>query len=226
MNATTPGAARFDRGEHRSVRAAIFGTLRRDIISGRFEPGKSIKIKELQARFGVGLSALREALCQLEADGLVIAEEQRGFRIAPVSETDLVDLTRTRCEVETFAIRDAVAHGDLEWNAQLRSAFDKLVRIPKNTAVYAEAHRNFHDLLVAPCRSTWMKRFRATMREHAERYRALAASHNDEGRDVDGEHRGLVDAVIARNADLAAELLAAHVRETAAILMRVGLTVP
>jgi len=76
----SPIDSRFDRGEHRSLRSAIFGAIRGEIISGSLEPGKLIGIKALQVRFRVGMSAVREALCQLAADGLVIAEDQRGFQ--------------------------------------------------------------------------------------------------------------------------------------------------
>lgn len=226
MSGATPIDSRFDRGEHRSLRAAIFGAIRREIISGSLEPGKLIRIKEMQGRFRVGLSAVREALCQLAADGLVIAEDQRGFRVAPVSETDLRDLTRARAEIEIFLIRDAIANGDTDWEAHLLAAYHRLANVPKFGSAYAEKHRAFHDTLVAPCTSDWMKRFRATLHHHSERYRLLAATHNDAARDIDGEHRALMEAALARESDLAAELIAAHVHETAQILMRNGLTAP
>jgi DNA-binding GntR family transcriptional regulator len=206
------------------LRAAISEVLRNDILEGRLEPGNLLSVKDLRARFGIGLSAIREALCQLAADGLVIAEEQRGFRVAPVSAADLEDVTRSRAEIEVFTIREAIAHGDTEWESQLLATFHKLTKMRKPSAEYSREHKAFHDLLVAPCPSEWMKRFRKTLQEHSDRYRRLAANHNDGDRDIDGEHRALMIAALDRDADRASILIAEHVHRTARILARHGLT--
>jgi DNA-binding transcriptional regulator YhcF (GntR family) len=97
-----------------AVPAAIYDALRDEILEGRLEPGNLLSIKDVQARFGVSSSAVREALCQLAASGLVLAEEQHGFRVAAVSAADLEDVTRSRAELEMFTIRDAIANGDVE----------------------------------------------------------------------------------------------------------------
>jgi DNA-binding GntR family transcriptional regulator len=215
---------RLDRDRHPSLRAAVCEVLRDDILEGRLEPGNLLSVKDLRARFNTGLSAIREALCQLAADGFVLAEEQRGFRVAPVSAADLEDVTRSRAEIEVFAIREAVANGDMEWESQLLATFHKLTKLPKPSAEYAREHKAFHDLLVAPCGSEWMKRFRKTLQEHSDRYRRLAANYHGDGRDIDGEHRALMMAALDRNADLAAILISEHVHRTARILARHGLT--
>jgi GntR family carbon starvation induced transcriptional regulator len=226
-------APRIERNAHQSLRSAICDVLRRDIVEARLEPGKMLSIKELQAQFGVGLSAVREALCQLAADGLVIAEEWRGFRVAPVSARDLEDLSRSRIEIEAFLLRDAFGNGDTEWEAQLLASYHRMINAPhpgsahperQRSGEFAQLHRNFHDLLVAPSSCEWMKRFRGTLHEHSERYRQLAAKRWD-GRDIDGEHRDLMDAAIARDAEKAVALMTLHVRITADVLTESGLTV-
>jgi GntR family carbon starvation induced transcriptional regulator len=219
-----PLRSRLDRTGHPSLRAAIYDALRDEILEGRLEPGNLLSIKDVQGRFGVSASAVREALCQLASGGLVLAEEQRGFRVAPVSAADLEDVTRSRAELEMFTIRDAIANGDVEWESQLLAAFHKLTKLPKRSADYAREHQAFHDLLVAPCRSEWMKRFRKTLQEHSDRYRRLATNHNDDGRDIDGEHGDLVKAALDRDGDRAALLISEHVHRTARILARHGLT--
>ena len=220
----------LQRGSHPSLRAAIYDALREDIMTGRLPPGKTIGVKDVQREFRVGLSAVREALCQLTADGLVIAEEQRGFRATPVSATDLIDVTRARVEIETFALRDAIAHGDVEWEAQLLADGHKLAQIRggegQNPRVISNAYRQqhgaFHDALVSASSSDWMKRFRRTLHAHSERYRQLAVWYNDEPRNVTLEHKGIMEAALARDADRAAELMAEHINATARILLRLG----
>ncbi|MCI3205442.1 hypothetical protein DBA20_10780 [Pandoraea capi] len=75
-------------------------------------------------------------------------------------------------------------------------------------------HRRFHDALVSAAGSDWLARFRETLAAQSERYRKLAVVRPDGPRDVDGEHRGLMDAVLARDADRCAVLIEAHFRAT------------
>jgi DNA-binding GntR family transcriptional regulator len=226
-------AARFDRGGHPSLRAAVIDAIRDDLLSGLLPPGQRISLKALRARFGTGLSAIREALCRLVAEGMVIAEDQRGFRATPISARDLIDLTRARVEVECLAIRDAIAHGDTEWEALLVAEFHRLSQTPSRVAAdtrrispaYNEQHRRFHDALIAGAQSEWFKRFHTTLHHHSERYRELVVSYYSEVhvRDILGEHRALMEAVLARDADAACALVTEHINQTAAILLRNGI---
>jgi DNA-binding GntR family transcriptional regulator len=231
-----PLVPRIARGDHPSLRAAIIDAIRADLLSGVLPPGRTISIKELRARFGTGLSAIREALCQLVAEGMVIAEDQRGFRAASISAADLADLTRTRIQIECAAIRDAIAHGDTEWEVQIVAEFHRLAHQPSRDATdsrrispaYKEQHRRFHDALIAGSTSAWLKRFHATMHHHSERYRELVVSSSPHAhvRDILGEHRAIMDAVLARDAERATELVARHINDTAAILLERGIAAP
>ena len=195
-------------------------------------PGQRISIKDLHHRFGTGLSAIREALCQLVADGMVIAEDQRGFRAAPISAHDLTDLTRVRIEIESIAIRDAIAYGTTDWEAEILAQFHRLAHLHTRDTTdrrrinpaYTEQHSRFHDALIAACPSDWIKRFHTTLHHHSERYRELIVSYYAEShvRDILGEHRAIMDAALARDADLAVSLVAKHIKDTADILLRIG----
>ena len=84
----------------RTLASAICMQLRADIVSCRIRPGEKLNISTISKRFGVSLAAVREALSRLMAAGLVVAEDQRGFRASPLSIPDLMDLTQTRIEIE------------------------------------------------------------------------------------------------------------------------------
>jgi DNA-binding GntR family transcriptional regulator len=165
---------------------------------------------------------VREALSKLSAEGLVVSEPQRGFRVAPVSQADLEDLTNTRIEIETLCLKRAMTVGGIEWEAGLLSALHRLSRTPewdspKNgelTDRWIEAHTDFHDALTAACDSRWLLRIRKTLFAQAERYQRLSASVGRRDRDVAGEHRALVDAVLAGDVETSAALLRAHLSLT------------
>ena len=89
--------------------------MRADILNSRIEPGSKLKIANLGTRFGVSLSVVREALTRLGEQGLVVANPQRGFSVIELSINDLDDLTNTRIQIESMAMRDSVAHGGVPW---------------------------------------------------------------------------------------------------------------
>ena len=83
----------------RTAASALANDIRADIISGHLPPGGRLRIKELCERYGSGAIPLREALSRLATSGFVVAEDQRGFRVADVSAAELTDITDTRIHV-------------------------------------------------------------------------------------------------------------------------------
>ena len=211
----------------RSLTAKVFEALRADILAGRFAPDQRLKIGELCDRFEVSLGAIREALARLAAEGLVVAEAQKGFTVAPVSTADLADLTTTRVEIEALALRRAMLFGDVAWEAGITAAFDRLSRLPERAEEdsgrisdnWAEAHQAFHLALVSVCNSPWLPRLRSILFEQSERYRRLSVRTGRKDRDVLGEHRALRDAALARDAERASALLSEHILLTTRLLI-------
>lgn len=209
----------------KSLTTQAFERLRTDILAGQLRPEERLRIQALTTRYGVGATAIREALSRLVTDGFVDSEEQRGFCVAPVSREELVDLTRTRVEVECLALRDAIARGGLDWESGVLSTFHRLSRtpapsLPELHAPWAVAHQQFHEALIAGCSSPWTQRLCRLLYDQSERYRNLAerytSAHN---RDPVEEHRALMDAAMSRQADLTAKLLSEHFWETTEIIL-------
>ncbi len=219
-----------------SLTQTAYERLRADLLACRLPPGEKLRIGELCDMLGVSLSAVREALSRLTAEGLVVAEPQRGFRAAPISEADLRDLTAARIEIETLCLRRALAAGDVTWEERLVAAHHRLSRTgerdpadPKRvTEAWAEAHRAYHAALVAGCDNAWLLRLRAILYAQSERYRRLSVPLARTERDLAREHREIVEAALARDADKASALLAAHLSLTSDILLQMdqGAAVP
>jgi len=214
-----------------SVTETVFETLRADILACRLLPGRKLKIGELCTRLGVSLGAVREALSRLAAEGLVLAEAQRGFQVTPVSAVDLADLTWTRIEIETLAIRQAIAVGDVRWEADIVATFHQFSRVPERDPMdparlndeWVELHKAFHAALVQACDKSWLKRLRTMLYAQSERYRRLSVPVRRGKRNVVAEHRAIMDAVLARDADRACALMAEHLSLTTRILLEAGL---
>ncbi|PYN78170.1 MAG: GntR family transcriptional regulator [Candidatus Rokuibacteriota bacterium] len=208
----------------RSLTSAVFAQLRAEILSCRLKPGEKLLIAGLARRFGVSLSAVREALSRLGAEGLVKAEDQRGFHVSPVSIDGLRDLTRTRIDIEGLALRRAIELGDARWEDAVRAAYAQLAEValprPGDAGPRFEnwraLHHRFHLALVSACGSAWLLRFRQTLYEQSERYRFLA--HRMRQRPVEAEHAAIVQAVLARDPDAAVNALGDHFALTAEII--------
>jgi len=210
-----------------TVTTLVVERLRADILGVQFRPGEKLRFRELRARYGVGISPLREALTRLAADGFVVLEDQRGFRVAPVSRADLEDVTRLRQQLETTALRLAIAKGDEEWEVEVMAAFHRLSKLPEHilgdqrimNEQWARRHEEFHLALLSACGSPRLLQFRKMLFDQSERYRRLSKVYSDRPRDVLGEHRAITDATLARDADRACALLAEHLGRTAAMVL-------
>lgn len=197
----------------------VLHKLRADLIAGRFKPSQKLRLEELRGIYDAGFSPLREALMWLSSDGLVTAEDRRGFRAAPLTLEDLTELTSVRVDIEAMALREALVFGDDSWEGDLVAAFYRLSKVtsidPETGAIdpeWVKRHHAFHLALINACPNRWVKRFWQVLYDHADRYRRIAAASVPEGRL--NEHRHLMDAALARDVERVLDLSAAHIRRT------------
>jgi len=199
-----------------------FQSLRRDVLSGNFQPGVKLKLDELQNHYGFSSSPLREALSRLTQEGLVRADDRRGFRVAPITAADFQDITHMRLMLDVHALADCIANGDDAWEANIVAAHYKLEKIESrygDGAVvlddeWSEAHRNFHLGLLAATGSERQRAWSASLFDQAERYRRFSARHRQIARSKRNEHRKLMEIVLKRDSATACAQLAEHIRAT------------
>jgi DNA-binding GntR family transcriptional regulator len=189
--------------------------LRVDLLRGILPPGSKLKVQALAASYGAGPSPVREALASLAAEGLVERLDQRGFRAAPATVPDFDELVRARCWLEEVVLRESLAAGDTAWEEALVLAHWRLKRLERADPAWEAAHAGFHQALLAACPSTTLQASAETLRERAERYRALARRIAYPGRDIAAEHAAIAEAALARDAGRAIPLLQSHYRSTA-----------
>lgn len=211
--------------------------IRADIITGVLRPGDKLTISALSKRYDISLVPLREALSRLASTGFVIAEDQRGFRVAAISAEELLDITSTRIFLEKEALRRSVAHGDVGWESELIGAHHKLSRLRMLrdderglTPEWEKAHAQFHEALLAACNSQWLLYMANMLRDQTARYRHLSIRTPAKGpdgsapvlpqqRDVHAEHQMLVEAALERDAARACALLENHFNTTTQLVM-------
>lgn len=203
-----------------TLSSTLVGRLRTSIMNGELVPGTKLVLDRIRASYGVSLSPLREALCRLESEGLVEFEDQRGYRVAPVSRDNLAEVIRLRVELEGLAAREAILHGDAEWEGRILASHHQLTRCkrgsrsPEEQEAWERAHRAFHAELISACRMPLLRQFCETLHDQGDRYRRIFLKDHAPDPHVPAEHAAIAQAMIERRAEDAVALLRTHIERT------------
>ena len=200
----------------------VYELIRADILSGAIDPGAQLQFARLSVAYESSIGVLREVLTRLAAEGLVVSQAQHGFRVMSLSIEDLQDLTHTRCLIESMVLKDAITHGDIEWEARIVAAHHRLERTPRDdpegyaavNPAWVQAHHDFHMALCSAGTSPRMGQIVASLRASAEVYRHWSAPFEKSRRNVAAEHQELLDLALARRSTAAATALVNHLRLT------------
>jgi DNA-binding GntR family transcriptional regulator len=203
-----------------TIASQLVRRLREAILSGELAPGAKINLERVRHGFDVSLSPLREALARLIADGLVTFEDNRGYRVAPVSLANLEEITALRTEFETLALRHAIAAGNLEWEGDVIRALHRLNRTardparPETLEAWEAAHSRFHLALIAGCAMPQLLSFCRVLLNLNDRYRRVFLQTQPGDRDVSAEHNDIAHAAVARDTEFACARLREHIQRT------------
>jgi GntR family carbon starvation induced transcriptional regulator len=203
-----------------SATKSAYKRLRELILTGDLAPGEKLKIDGLRDVLGTGASPIREALNLLVSDQLVVRHEQRGFRAAGTSRQDFDEILKLRCSLERMALRESIENATDEWIEELVVVHHRMTRLQaERSAEFEVQHKIFHMTLLSHATSPHLLRFCSQLYDLNIRYRYLAGRSSDyKGRKVDDEHRQILDAVMAKDMDLADTLLVSHYERTGAFL--------
>ncbi len=201
-----------------------YETIREDLLGGLYEPGDRLGIGELRDRYGIGASPIREALSRLAESGLIVALPNRGYRVATVSREEYRDLVDMRLTLEPGALARSIGNADLDWEARVAAAYQRLASTHRQlvdgaAAAYrdwAREDRGFHLALISNCGSDWLLRFCRSIYDQTARYhRDRILTGVPPVRKTEREHNALMEAAIARDADTACDLLRGHIESVA-----------
>jgi DNA-binding GntR family transcriptional regulator len=203
-----------------TIASQLAERLREAIVSGQLEAGTKINLDRARESFGVSLSPLREAVARLIPDGLVIFEDNRGYRVAPVALSNLREITQLREEFETLALRRAIAVGSGEWEGEVMRALHRLNRAERNASDpttlerWEALHRDFHLTLIAGCGMPLLLGFCRTLLNLNDRYRRSFLMRTSGDRNVSVEHSEIAQGTVARDAEFACSRLRDHIHRT------------
>ena len=197
-----------------------FYLIKSDIITGALRQGKELKLDALKVQYSASVSTLRETLNRLASDGFVESPEQRGFLFRTMPNEDLIELFNLRVLLECAALKASLAFGDEDWAEKLVSAHHKLAMIFKKIMdgeVVPPERRlhydwEFHFALVRACNSRHMIAVFQNVYEKYIGYQLVLRNYR--WAKALEEHQLIFEAALARDAEVATDLLKSHLRKS------------
>jgi DNA-binding GntR family transcriptional regulator len=197
----------------RTVRDALVETLRDEIVRGDLIPGQYLRLEEIAARFDVSTMPVREALRDLEAEGLVTIFPHRGSVVTQLSADELQDIYDIRVTLEEMATRLAVPLVTEATLAELTSLVNQMESHQGHVAILVKLNHQFHLTLYAASGRRHLCELNRMLRYRTQHYLHLFSVEveSDNFRQTQGEHRGILEACRCGDAEQAAAIMHEHV---------------
>ena len=200
-----------------SQTAALYDNLRGAILALELAPGERISERGLEARFHASRTPVRAALSRLEREGLIL-HQGRSWTVTPIDLDEIAALAELRAVLEPAAARLACDRADADAVAEVREHLDALRPAPDQEAGLRMGS-TFHLDVASLGGNRFVTEAIAGAMTRLERSRWLEVRTPEAREAAWQEHSAILDAVAARDADRAAELLAAHIAGTNERLM-------
>lgn len=199
-----------------SLSSRVFHTIRENILSGKYTTNEELKEKTIGEELGVSRTPVREALRQLELEGLVTIIPNKGAYVVGISQKDIRDIYEIRSRLEGLCARWAADHitkeqlDELEENIYL-SDFHSA---KGNSEQVVELDNRFHEILYNASDSKELRHVLLDFHHYVQRVRKITLSVPDRAVKSNEEHRKIVEALKLHDADEAEKLANDHMMNT------------
>jgi DNA-binding GntR family transcriptional regulator len=188
--------------------------LREQIQAGRLAGGERIRLEDVAAELGVSRMPVREAIRQLDTEGLLTIRPNRGAVVTVFSPDHLTELFEMRAVLEGLCARRAAPSFDEDAGDELTLLVNRLNRAQGNPDLWIERHEAFHDFICRRAGRPHVLAEARRLRASVEPYLRLSLMRlNDE---TARQHRELVDVMLSRDPERAEAAMRHHVESTAA----------
>jgi len=198
----------------------VTARLREAITRGSLSPNERLIEVDLAERFGVNRAHVRMALAMLDQEGLIVREPNRGARVRAVSDDEAIEIAETRLAIEVMVARQAAQRGDAHGRARLKVLEKDMKQAIAggDTVGYSQANAALHRQLQAMAGNATADRILDTLKSHLVRlqYRVILLPGRPKASLA--EHRAIVAAVCAGDADAAERAMRAHLTSFIALL--------
>ncbi|MCA0423012.1 MAG: GntR family transcriptional regulator [Proteobacteria bacterium] len=192
--------------------AQVFNSLRDDIIALRLEPGLVLSRAELQARFGLSSTPVRDALIRLQNEGLVEIYPQHATKVAPIDLALAREAQFLRRSVELELVRSLALKQDMALNSQLKRLIQQQVAFAdlNEFEAFAAADQAFHRTMYEALGIGALWHLVRQRGGHIDRLRRLHLPVDGKMHEIIAAHNRIADAIVAGNADSAQSAMREH----------------
>ena len=205
-----------------SLRRRIFSQIQNDILNGVYEPGDNLIETKLSEELGVSRTPVREALRQLELEGLVQSVPNKGVTVKGVSAEDIRDIYTIRMLIEGLAARWAAEKITPQELEELKEAVDleEFYTMKNDYGRLLKLDTRFHDIIFKASKSMPLMHTLSTFHHYVQKARKISMSSPNRAMEVLTEHKAIMQAIIDKDADRAEKLTTEHVRNASESLLK------
>jgi DNA-binding GntR family transcriptional regulator len=196
---------------HRTVKSNLVEELRDAIILGEYVPGQHLRLEDIAARFDISTTPVREALRDLEVEGLVTIFPHRGAVVTQLSADDLLDIYEVRATLEEMATRLAVPNMGEDTFSQLELYIEQMDNHLGELATLVKLNHNFHYTLYCASGRRHLCELTSILRRRTQHYLHAYISHLGGMPVAQEEHRSVIEACRSGEAEPAARIIYEHV---------------
>lgn len=196
------------------IREQTVQVLRDAILSFELKPGQRLVEREFIDRLGISRTTFREALRQLSTEGLVTSVAQKGARVSSPSYKEAADLYEIRAALEAILVRRFIERAGEKEKDELTGAleqFEKVVTQTTDTRVLLESNAEYYRVLIDGAQSAVLEQVLTGVRSRAQAFRSRSLSLPGRAAQTAAELRGVLDAILAGDAETASALCSEHV---------------
>ena len=200
------------------LREQVIQALRRAIRDFELRPGQRLVERELVESLGVSRTTVREAIRELSTEGLVTVVPQKGAIVSSPTLDDATDLYEIRACLESLLVQYFVQRANADQIGRLARTVDELAaRTNASTSIHEllVSKDSFYVVLMEGAQSPALRQLIESIQGRVQVLRATSLSEQGRPLEVVKELRGIVAAVIARDAELASARCAEHIRSAA-----------
>ena len=208
-----------------TLRGRVFHRIREDILSGKYNENEELKEATIGAEFGVSRTPVREALRQLELEGLVKIIPNKGAYVTGISDKDTRDIYIIRSYLEGLAARwacERISEEEIE-------SLEEIVYLSefhakkKHYEQLVELDTKFHESIYRACGSKILEHELTTFHHYLERIRKESLKREERALKSNEEHMAILEAIRKRDGDLAEKLAHEHIIQTIENMNKEGL---
>jgi len=208
-----------------SLRGRVFNKIREDILSGVYQESEELKENAIGLELGVSRTPVREALRQLELEGLVTIIPNKGAYVTGITSKDIHDIYMIRSYLEGLCAKWACEHiteAQIEELDEILYLSEFHARRSHNEQL-VDLDNKFHDLIYRASGSKILDHVLSDFHHYVERIRKITLSRSSRATKSNEEHALILDAIRKRDGDLAESLAHDHIMNTIKNISEQGL---